>query len=157
MLSHSTNSNSIKIMLRELFTPNIQRIESISTIGTMLQQVLLWFWILLRGLVFAKAVSSTFHPCTLYGKNKVIIVFVLRILAALDKVWTSLTLFSCYTTFGGWSTASSVACLKKLGWWASTFHHGAWGCQDIHLAHSSHAVQTHAQLPSESFDRSRHS
>ena len=30
-----------KIMLRELFTPNIQRIKSISAIGAMLQQVLL--------------------------------------------------------------------------------------------------------------------
>ena len=40
-LPHPTNSNSIKIMLRKLFTPNIQRIKSICAIGTMLQQVLL--------------------------------------------------------------------------------------------------------------------
>ena len=40
-LSHTPNRNSIKIMLRELLTPNIQRIESISAIGAMLQQVLL--------------------------------------------------------------------------------------------------------------------
>ena len=61
-------------MLRKLLTANIQRIKSISAIGTMLQQVLLRFRILLCGLVFAKAVSSTFPPCTLYGKNKIIVV-----------------------------------------------------------------------------------
>ena len=61
-------------MLRKLLTANIQRIKSISAIGTMLQQVLLRFQILLCGLVFAKAVSSTFSPCTLYGKNKIIVV-----------------------------------------------------------------------------------
>ena len=62
-------------MLWELLTPNVQRIKSISAIGTMLQQVLLRFRILFCGLVFAKAVSSTFPPpCTLYGKNKIIVV-----------------------------------------------------------------------------------
>ena len=40
-LSHTTHLKTIKIMLRELLTPNIQRIESISAIGVMLQQVLL--------------------------------------------------------------------------------------------------------------------
>ena len=40
-LSHTTHRNAIKIMLRKLFTPNIQRIKSIYAIGAMLQQVLL--------------------------------------------------------------------------------------------------------------------
>ena len=41
-LSHPTQRNTpIKIMLRELFTADIQRIESICAIGAMLQQVLL--------------------------------------------------------------------------------------------------------------------
>ena len=66
-------------MLWELLTPNIQRIESISAIGAMLQQVLLRFGIFLCGLVFAKAVSSTFHTCTLYGKNKVIIILAVEV------------------------------------------------------------------------------
>ena len=60
-------------MLRKLLTLNIQRIKSICSIGTMLQQVLLRFRILLGRLVFAKAVSSTLHPCGLNGKDKVII------------------------------------------------------------------------------------
>lgn len=69
-LSHSTHRKTIKNMLRKLLTPNIQRIESISAIGTMLQQVLLRFGILLRGLVFAKAISSAFHASRLHRKNK---------------------------------------------------------------------------------------
>jgi|GEM_PF-2824976 len=40
-LSPPPHRISIKIMLWELFTPNIQRIKSISAIGVMLQQVLL--------------------------------------------------------------------------------------------------------------------
>ena len=66
-------------MLRELFTPNIQRIKSISTIGTMLQQVLLRFGMLLRGLVFAKTVSSAFHASRLHCKNKVIIILAVEV------------------------------------------------------------------------------
>ena len=40
-LFHTTHRKTIKIMLRELFTPDIQRIKSICAIGVMLQQVLL--------------------------------------------------------------------------------------------------------------------
>ena len=40
-LSHTPYKSPIKNMLRKLFTPNIQRIESICAISTMLQQVLL--------------------------------------------------------------------------------------------------------------------
>ena len=41
IFSHSTHKFPIKIMLRELLTPDIQRIKSICAIGAMLQQVLL--------------------------------------------------------------------------------------------------------------------
>ena len=66
-------------MLRELFAPNIQRIKSIRAIGTMLQKVLLRFRIFLCGLVFAEAISSTFHASRLHRKNKVIIVLAIEI------------------------------------------------------------------------------
>ena len=66
-------------MLRKLLTPNVQRIKSICAIGTMLQQVLLRFRILLCGLVFAKAISSAFHASRLHRKNKVIIVLAIEI------------------------------------------------------------------------------
>lgn len=36
-LSHSTHKSPIKIMLRKLLTPNIQRIKSIRAIGAVLQ------------------------------------------------------------------------------------------------------------------------
>ena len=66
-------------MLRKLLTPNVQRIKSICAIGTMLQQVLLRFRILLCGLVFAKAIATTFHTCRLYSKNKIIVVLTVEI------------------------------------------------------------------------------
>ena len=72
--SHSTHRNAIKIMLRKLLTPNIQRIKSIRTIGAMLQQVLLRFRILLCRLVLSETISSTFHTSRLHRKNKVIII-----------------------------------------------------------------------------------
>ena len=34
--SYTTHCNAIKIMLQKLFTPNIQRVESIRTIGAVL-------------------------------------------------------------------------------------------------------------------------
>lgn len=36
-LSHTTHRKTIKIMLRKLLTPNIQRIKRISAIGAVLQ------------------------------------------------------------------------------------------------------------------------
>lgn len=36
-LSHTSHKSPIKIMLRKLLTPNIQRIKSISAIGAVLQ------------------------------------------------------------------------------------------------------------------------
>ena len=79
VLSHTTNRNAIKIMLRKLFTPNIQRIESIRAIGAVLQQVLLRFRILLCGLVLTEPVSTTFHASRLHRKNKVIIILAVEV------------------------------------------------------------------------------
>ena len=47
-------------MLREFFTADIQCIESIRAIGTMLQQVLFGFRLLLHRLVLMEAVASAF-------------------------------------------------------------------------------------------------
>lgn len=66
-------------MLRELFTADIQRIESICAISAMLQQVLLCFGVLLSGLVFAEAIATTFHASGLNGKNKIVIVLAIEI------------------------------------------------------------------------------
>ena len=79
ILSYTTNRNAIKIMLRKLFTPNIQRIESIRAIGAVLQQIHLRFRILLCRLVFAKIVSTTFHASRLHRKNKVIIILAVEV------------------------------------------------------------------------------
>ena len=61
-------------MLRKLFTPNIQRVESIRAIGAVLQQILLRFRILLCILILSETVATTFHASRLHRKNKVIII-----------------------------------------------------------------------------------
>ena len=66
-------------MLRELFAPNIQRIEGIRAVCSVLQKVFLGLWIFLCGLVFAETVSSTFHTSGLNGKDKVIIVLAVEV------------------------------------------------------------------------------
>ena len=45
-------------MLRELLTADIQRVESIRAIGTVLQQVLFGFWLLLYRLVLVESVAA---------------------------------------------------------------------------------------------------
>ena len=79
MLSHSPHRISIKIMLWELLTPNIQRIKSIRAIGAVLQQILLRFRILLCRFVFSETVSFTFHASRLHRKNKVIIILAVEV------------------------------------------------------------------------------
>ena len=66
-------------MLRKLFTPNIQRIESIRAIGAVLQQILLRFRILLSRLILSETVSSTFYASRLHRKNKVIIILAVEV------------------------------------------------------------------------------
>ena len=78
-LSHTTNRNTIKIMLRKLLTPNIQRIESIRAIGAVLQQILLRFRILLCRLILSETIATTFHASRLHCKNKVIIILSVKV------------------------------------------------------------------------------
>ena len=66
-------------MLRELFAPNIQRIESIRSIRAVLQKVLFRFRILLCGFVLAEAIATAFHTSRLNGKDKVIIVLAVEV------------------------------------------------------------------------------
>ena len=61
-------------MLRELFATDIQRIECICAVSTMLQQVLFGLRLLLHRLVLVEAVASTFDTGRLNGQNEVIIV-----------------------------------------------------------------------------------
>ena len=66
-------------MLWILFTPNIQRIESIRAIGAVLQQILLRFRILLCRLVLSETVSTAFHTSRLHRKNQVIIILAVEV------------------------------------------------------------------------------
>lgn len=62
MLHYATQRNRENIVLREFLTADIQCIESIRAVGTMLQQVLFRLRLFLHGLVFPEAVASTFAP-----------------------------------------------------------------------------------------------
>ena len=61
-------------MLWELFAPNIQRIERICTIRSVLQKVLFRFRILLCRLVFSEAIATALNSSRQNGENKIIIV-----------------------------------------------------------------------------------
>ena len=61
-------------MLRELFTADIQRIESIRTVCTMLQQVLFRLRLLLHGLVLMEAISPPLYSSRLDGQYQIIII-----------------------------------------------------------------------------------
>ena len=52
-----SHKSPLKIMLRKLSTPNIQRIKGICAITATLQQVLLRLGIFLGGLVLSEAVA----------------------------------------------------------------------------------------------------
>ena len=71
-------------MHRELFAPNIQRIERIRTIRSVLQKVFLCFRILLGGLVLSGPVSPALHASGLNGKN--ICIFAMPIVEFSDFV-----------------------------------------------------------------------
>ena len=60
-LHHPTQRDRVCVMLREFLTADIQCIESICAIGTMLQQVLLRFRLFFHGLVLSEAVASNVH------------------------------------------------------------------------------------------------
>ena len=143
-------------MLRELLTPNIQRIKSICAIGAMLQQVLLWFGIFSVDLFLRKPFRPRSPPALCMARIRSSL-FCFTNVGCTRQSSNRFDFVLICTTFGGWSKASSVACVKNLGWWASIFHHVAWGCRDTHLAHSSHDAQTHAQQPNESLGHLPHS
>ena len=65
-------------MLWKLLTSNIQRIESISAVGTVLQQVLLRLWLFLHRLVFMEAVSTPLYPSRLDGQYQIIIILAVK-------------------------------------------------------------------------------
>ena len=61
-------------MLRELLTADIQCIESIRAIGTMLQQVLFGLRLLLHRLVLMEAVPTPLHPSRLDSEYQIIVI-----------------------------------------------------------------------------------
>lgn len=73
-LQNSTHHDGVNIVLREFFRTDIERIEGICAIGTMLQQVLFRFRLFLHGLVFPEAVASTFYTCRLNSEYQVIVI-----------------------------------------------------------------------------------
>ena len=61
-------------MLRELLTADIKRVESVSAVSTVLEQVHFGLRLLLHRLVLMEAVASTLHARGLDGENEVVIV-----------------------------------------------------------------------------------
>ena len=61
-------------MLRELFTPDIEGVKSIRSIGAVLQQILFRFGVLFIRLIFAETKPSMVHLCRLNSKNEVFII-----------------------------------------------------------------------------------
>lgn len=74
MLHYAAECHREGVVLWELLTADIQCIESIRAIGTMLQQVLLRFRLFLHGLVLPEAVASTFYTCRLNSEYQVIVI-----------------------------------------------------------------------------------
>ena len=75
MLRNSRNRVTQRaICLRKFLRSYIQRIKSIRPISTMLQQILLRFRQLLSTLILAEPITSTSNPCSLYSKDKVVII-----------------------------------------------------------------------------------
>ena len=71
---NSTKGDGVDVVLWELLTADIQCIESIRAIGTMLQQVLFRLRLLLHRLVLMEAVASAFDTGRLDGQDQVIVV-----------------------------------------------------------------------------------
>ena len=66
-------------LLRELFAPDVQRVEGIRAVGAVLQQVLLILLKLLTALVFPEAVAPSLHACSLHRQDQVIIVLAVEV------------------------------------------------------------------------------
>ena len=78
-LSHSTNSNWIKIVLGELLAADVERIEGIGAVGTVFEKVFFGLRLLLHTFVFAEAVASSLHSCGLDSEDKVIVVLAVEV------------------------------------------------------------------------------
>ena len=78
MLHYATQRNRENIMLRKLLASDIQRIESIRAVGTMLQQVLFRLRLFLHRLVFPESVASSFDPCRLNSEYQVIVILSIK-------------------------------------------------------------------------------
>ena len=66
-------------MLWEFFATDIERIEGIGAVGTVFEKVFFGLRLLFHGLVFAKAVATSFHSCGLDGEDKVIVVLAVEV------------------------------------------------------------------------------
>lgn len=73
-LRNSRNRNKAYFGLRELLTADIQRIEGIRAVGTMLQQVLFRLNQLFIGFVLVKSISPTANASRLNSEDKVIVI-----------------------------------------------------------------------------------
>ena len=66
-------------MLWELFAADIKRVEGICAVGTVFEKVFFRFGLLLHGFVFAEAVASSLHSCTLDGEDKIVVVLAVEV------------------------------------------------------------------------------
>ena len=66
-------------MLWELLAADIERIEGIGAVGTVLEKVFFGLWLLFHRLVFAEAVASSLHPGRLDGKDEVIVILAVEV------------------------------------------------------------------------------
>ena len=62
-------------MLRKLFTPDIEGVKSIRSVGPMSEKILFCFRTLLVRFIHAESKLATIHLCRLYGKNQIVIFF----------------------------------------------------------------------------------
>lgn len=64
--------------LRELFAPDIEGIESVGTVGSVFQKILLRFSQFLAGLVLAETESASGDACGLDGKEEIVVVLAIE-------------------------------------------------------------------------------
>ena len=87
-LSHTSNTNWVQIVLWELLAADVEGVEGIGAVGTVLEEVFFVFGLLLHGLVFAaialalclqRNVASTLHSGRLEGKDEIVIVLAVEV------------------------------------------------------------------------------
>lgn len=74
LLHHSTKCNRIRIVLREFFATDVQRIECIRAVGTMFEEVFLRLWLFLHRLVLSESESAPFDTSRLNSEDKIIVI-----------------------------------------------------------------------------------